>query len=78
MNNQNQSQKWQRSSKIESWQLAYAARELRHKKTVTLSCLKSEKAMVLEQLGCFSHKGPFTSHIVEKPNSREIYLEIFN
>lgn len=60
------------------WQIAYAARELRHKKTVTLSCLKSERALVIEQMNSFSYKRPIITHTIEIPDSKEIYLEITN
>ncbi|MBI3591332.1 MAG: hypothetical protein HY094_08170 [Candidatus Melainabacteria bacterium] len=59
-----------------NWQIAYAARELRHNKTVTLSCLKSEAGLVLEQLSSFSNASPIKTKTVNKPNSKEVYLEI--
>ena len=61
-----------------SWEMAYVARELRHKKKVTLSCLEAEKPAVLEQLSSFSNSNPITMNTVAIPNSKEIYLEIFD
>ena len=61
---------------ILNWQIAYAARELRHNKTVTISCLKSEAGMVIEQLSQFSSPNPISMKTVNKPHSREVYLEI--
>ncbi|MBI2995455.1 MAG: hypothetical protein HYY52_01930 [Candidatus Melainabacteria bacterium] len=61
-----------------SWEIAYIARELRHKKKVTLSCLESETPIVLEQLGSFSSSNPITSKTINIPNSREVFLEIIN
>ena len=58
------------------WRVAYLARELRHKKEVTLSCLKSEKDILIQQLTSFSNSGPLDTKSANKPNSREIYLEI--
>lgn len=59
-----------------NWQMAYVARELRHNKTVTLSCLKTEADDLLKQLGSFSNTGPIKTKVVNKPNSKEILLEI--
>lgn len=61
---------------IINWQIAYAARELRHNKTVTLSCLTTEKDTVLQQLGSFSNSSPITTKSMSKPNSKEVFLEI--
>ena len=58
-----------------NWQIAYAARELRHNKTVTLSCLKSEAGLVFEQLSSFSNTSP-RMKTINKPNSKEVFLEI--
>lgn len=63
---------------IVSWQIAYAARELRQKKTVTLSCLKNEASLVLEQLSSFSNSNPQMTKATNKPNSKEVYLEIID
>lgn len=60
-----------------NWQIAYTARELRHNKTVTISCLKSEAGLVLEQLSSFSNLSSIKSKTTYKPNSKEVYLEIF-
>lgn len=62
---------------ILNWQIAYAARELRHNKTVTISCLKGETNLVLEQLNSFSSLNPIRAKTTEKPNSKEVYLEVF-
>ena len=59
-----------------NWQMAYAARELRHNKSVTLSCLKGEAGIVLQQLGSFSNSNPINTKTVNKPNSKEVFLEI--
>lgn len=61
---------------ILKWQLAYAARELRHKKSVTVSCLSVETKEVLEQLSSFSNSYPIMTKAVPKPNSKEVFLEI--
>ena len=61
---------------IINWQIAYAARELRHNKTVTLSCLQSEAGLVFEQINSFSNKSSITAKTVCKPNSKEVFLEI--
>lgn len=61
---------------IAPWRVAYLARELRHKKEVTLSCLKSEKDFLIHELCSFSNSSPLDTKMVNKPNSREIYLEI--
>ena len=60
------------------WQIAYAARELRQKKVVTLNCLKSEAQTVLEQLSSFSNSSPVMAKSSNKPNSKEIFLEIID
>lgn len=60
-----------------NWQIAYAARDLRHNKTVTLSCLKSETGLVFEQLNSFSTQNPIKMKTTKKPNSQEVFLEIF-
>ena len=61
---------------VVNWQIAYAARDLRIKKQATLSCLNSEKDLVLEQLGSFSNSNPIMTKSTNKPNSKEVYLEI--
>lgn len=61
---------------ILNWQIAYAARELRHNKTVTLSCLKGETGLILEQLSSYSNTSPIKMKTVNKPNSKEVLLEI--
>ena len=66
------------NSNIVDWQIAYAARELRQKKRVTLSCLESERALLLERLGSFSNSSPVMASTVNKPNSREVFLEIID
>ena len=60
------------------WQIAYAARELRHKKSVTVSCLSTETDLVLEQLSSFSNSYPRMTKSVPKPNSKEVFLEIID
>ena len=65
-----------KESNIVDWQMAYAARELRQKKKVTLSCLESERSLVLEKLSSFSNSSPIMASTVNKPNSREVFLEI--
>lgn len=72
----NNKQYKQNTPHIMTWQVAYAARELRHNKTVTLSCLKSETGNLLEQLSLFSNSNPRSLKSVQKPNSREVLLEI--
>lgn len=62
---------------IVDWQIAYAARELRQKKIITLTCLKSETNQVLEQLSSFSNSHPLMTKATTKPySSKEVYLEI--
>lgn len=60
-----------------NWQIAYAARELRHKKKVTLSCLKGDTNLILEQLCSFSNSSPVRTKTFSKPNSKEVLMEIF-
>ncbi len=64
------------NSNIVDWQIAYAARELRQKKRVTLSCLESERTLLLERLGSFSNSSPIMANSTSKPNSNEVFLEI--
>ena len=59
-----------------SWEIAYAARELRHNKTLTLSCLKDNTQELLKQLGSFSHSSPIMTKTSNKPNSNEVLLQI--
>jgi len=59
-----------------NWQMAYAARELRHNKTVTISCLSGEEGTILEQLNSFSNSGPIIMKSFKKPKSKEVLLEI--
>ena len=73
MSNQNNKKE---STHIVKWQIAYAARELRQKKSVTLNCLEGECGLVLEQLKSFSNSYPVTMKTISKPNSREVFLEI--
>ena len=61
---------------VTNWQIAYAARELRHKKSVTLSCLSTECDHVFEQLSSFSNSNPIMMKTTDKPNSKEVFLEI--
>ena len=61
---------------ILNWQIAYAARDLRHNKSITLSCLKSEASTVLEQISSFSNTSQITATTISKPNSNEVFLEI--
>lgn len=61
---------------IATWQTAYLARELRKRKKVTLSCLKTEAGSLLEQLGSFSNSSPVLSQSTLKPNSNEMFVEI--
>ena len=63
---------------ITNWQIAYAARELRQKGGVTLSCLKAEAGMVIDQLSSFSNSRPIMTKATIKLNSDEVYIEIFN
>ena len=72
----NQSFKKKQMPHIVNWQIAYAARELRHNKTVTLSCLKSETDLVLRQLSSFSYSSPIKMNTAQKQNSNEVLLEI--
>ena len=60
-----------------NWQIAYAARELRHKKKVTLSCLKGDAGLILEQICSFSNSSPVRTKTFPKSNSTEILMEIF-
>lgn len=78
MNNQQVFTPTKEPVQIVSWQIAYAARELRQKKTVTLSCQKNETALVLEQLSSFSNSNPQMTKATHKPNSQEVYLEIID
>lgn len=61
-----------------NWQVAYAARELRHKQRITISCLASEAGSFLEQLSSFCNSRPIMTNSVIKPNSNELFLEIVN
>lgn len=72
----NQSNKKDQMPHITNWQIAYAARELRHNKSVTLSCLSAEKDIVFEQLSSFSNSKPIMMKSVNKPNSSEVFLQI--
>ena len=67
----------QPSPHLLNWQIAYVARELRHNKTVTLSCLKNETDIVLKQLSSFSNSSPIKMKTVKKPNSQEVLVEVF-
>lgn len=58
------------------WRIAYLARQLRHKKSITLTCLKTEACKVLEQLSTFSNCSPVMLKSIVKPNSKEVLLEI--
>ena len=58
------------------WQIAYAARELRHKKSVTVSCLTHEATSVIEQLSSFSNSYPVMKKTLNKPGSKEVFIEI--
>lgn len=69
--------KYKQDSHLLNWQIAYAARELRHNKTVTLSCLKSETDLVFNQLSNFSNSSPIKMITASKPNSKEVLLEVF-
>lgn len=68
----------EKNPNITSWQIAYVARELRQKKQVTVSCLKNEMDIVLEQLSSFSNSNPKMTKSTTKPNSKEVYLEIID
>ena len=59
-----------------NWEIAYTARELRHNKTVTVSCLHSEVDTMLEQLNSFSRASQIKAKTVNKVNPKEVYLEI--
>ena len=61
---------------VKNWRIAYAARELRHNNSVTLSCLSQEKEMVLQELSLFSNSSPQVRNTIIKPDSKEIFLEI--
>ncbi len=74
--NNNQNTKGQ-APHLLNWQLAYAARELRHNKSVTLSCLTTETGLVFEQLSSFSTLSPIQMKTVKKPNSQEVLMEVF-
>ncbi len=71
-----QNQKKELVPHVINWQVAYAARELRHNKSVTLSCLTTEKDSFLEQINSFTHSSPISLKSVSKPNSKEVFLEI--
>ncbi|OGI18822.1 MAG: hypothetical protein A3B68_06210 [Candidatus Melainabacteria bacterium RIFCSPHIGHO2_02_FULL_34_12] len=60
---------------VVNWQIAYAARELRHNKSVTLSCQDCEKDSVFEQLSSFSNSSHIVMKTVNKPNSSEVFVE---
>lgn len=72
----NQNNKKESIPHVVKWQIAYAARELRHKKSVTLNCLEDECGLVLEELKSFSNSYPITMKTTSKPNSNEVFLEI--
>ena len=62
-----------------TWQIAYVARELRHKHKITITCLKSETTSILEQLSSFCNSKPIMTNSTVKPNSNnEVFLEIVN
>lgn len=61
-----------------TWQIAYAARELRHKQKITITCLKSETTSIIEQLSSFCNSKPVMTNSILKPNSNEVFLEIVN
>lgn len=63
---------------ILNWQIAYAARDLRLKKATTLSCLKTEQAILLKQLSSFSNSNPVMARSTASANSEEIVLEIID
>lgn len=64
------------SHNLLNWQVAYIARDLRHNKKITLSCLKGEAESIIEQLNYFSSANPIITKTISKPDSREIYLEV--
>ena len=61
-----------------SWEVACAARELRLNKKATLRCLESEKPTLIQQLNSFSNSKPIMMNTFNKPNSQEVFIEIFN
>lgn len=63
---------------LTNWQIAYVARQLRKEKRVTLTCLENEAGILMEQLNSFSNTNPLMSKTINKPNSKEIFLEIVN
>ena len=61
-----------------NWQLAYAARELRHNKSVTLNCSSSETDHIIKQISSFSNYGRIKTKAYKKPDSGEVLLEIMD
>ena len=61
---------------VKNWRIAYAARELRQNNVVTLSCLRQEKDIILEELSLFSNSCLKVKKTITKPDSKEIFLEI--
>lgn len=68
--------KYKQDHHLLNWQIAYAARELRHNKTVTLSCLKTDTDLVFNKISNFSNTSPIKMITTNKPNSKEVLLEI--
>ena len=63
---------------VTKWQIAYAARQLRQRKSVTLSCLSNEKDLLLAELSSFSNSKPIMTNSINKPNSSEVFVEIID
>lgn len=61
---------------VVKWQVAYAARELRQKKTITLSCFTTEASALIEELKTYSNCSPIMKKSIFEPNSNKVFVEI--
>ena len=61
---------------MENWQIAYLARELRHKKNIAFSCASHEADFIISQLSSFSNSAPIMKNKTNKPDSNLVYLEV--
>ena len=61
-----------------NWQIAYLARELRHKKNIAFSCASEEAEFIINQLSFFCNSAPIMKNKTKKPGSNLVYLEVAN
>ncbi|MBI1859173.1 MAG: hypothetical protein HYR97_08700, partial [Candidatus Melainabacteria bacterium] len=59
-----------------TWQTAYLAKELRQKKTITLSLSKQEADLLLQELRFFSNSSPIAMTKSYIGNKDQILMEI--